>query len=128
MTSTYPEIEMGPIGAGLPHGRVQSVDATSEGLVTRFADRTATFNYDWLRDNCQCDECRIRQTDERRWQPWSETSRAQLTTAEVDDGALRLQWATGHTSVFNEQTWTDLDRSSRRGGYAARLWSAGYEI
>ena len=68
----FREIEMGPAGSQLPTGEVRSAAMTDAGVVVEFTDGSATFLPDWLRDNCQCDQCRIVQTDERRWQPWTE--------------------------------------------------------
>ena len=72
MGDPFREIEMGPVGGRLPGGAVAAASATDAGVVVQFTDGSATFLPDWLRDNCQCDTCRIVQTDERRWQPWTE--------------------------------------------------------
>ena len=67
---------MGPVGQRLPDGVVTAARPTDAGIVVTFTDGSATFLPDWLRDNCQCNECRIVQTDERRWQPWIAAGRA----------------------------------------------------
>ena len=71
MGVAFREIEMGPIGGLLPGGAVTAACAIDAGVLVQFTEESATFLPDWLRDNCLCDECRILQTDERRWQPWT---------------------------------------------------------
>ena len=68
----FREIEMGPVGGRLPAGAVTAACPIDAGILVQFTEGSATFLPDWLRDNCLCHECRIVQTDERRWQPWTE--------------------------------------------------------
>jgi alpha-ketoglutarate-dependent taurine dioxygenase len=124
----FREIEMGPVGSRLPRGAVSAVSARDAGVVVQFTDGSATFLPDWLRDNCQCHECRIRQTDERRWQPWSEPAAPVVHTVEVVDGQLCVGWASGHRSIYGPADWDKIRTSGVRGAWTARLWSAGYEI
>ena len=72
MDSSYHEIKMGPVGSRLTSGVVISATRTLAGIDVQFTHGSAMLLADWLRDNCLCHDCRIVQTDERRWRPWSQ--------------------------------------------------------
>ncbi len=124
----FREIEMGPVGGQLPGGAVAAAFAIDAGVVVQFTDGSATFLPDWLRDNCQCDECRIVQTDERRWQPWTEPVAPVVGTVEVVDGRLLIGWANGHQSTYGPTDWDKIRTTGARGAWTARLWESGYEV
>ncbi len=131
MTTTPHEIQIGPAGPSLPAGALLGVSVAADApgvVVAEFDDRTVSLDGDWLRDNCPCDECRIVQTDERRWQPWLVPEPARVASSSVADGALRVTWTSGHESTYPAGIWTRIDRASRRGAYAANLWEAGHEL
>ena len=104
-------IEVGSPGAPLPSGAVVGAEPGPNGLVVEFAAHTVTFNLEWLRDNCPCDECRIVQTDERRWQPWLDTTGGAISRADVVAGDLHVRWASGHQSVFASDIWAGIERA-----------------
>ncbi len=128
MGDSFREIEMGPSGGRLPGGDVVSGRRADRGIFVEFTDGSATLLPDWLRDNCLCDECRIVQTDERRWQPWTEAAAPVATAVEVVDDQLQVQWAGGHRSVYGRQQWDKIRVTGARGAWTARLWQSGYEI
>jgi gamma-butyrobetaine dioxygenase len=128
MGVSFREIDMGPVGARLPGGTVTAADATDAGVVVQFTHGSATFLPDWLRDNCLCHECRIVQTDERRWQPWTQPVAPAVSTVDVVDGELRIEWAGGHRSTYGTAEWDKIRVTGSRGGWTARLWDAGYEV
>lgn len=129
MGASYREIEMGPVGRRLPEGSVVAAGASDAGISVRFSDAAVTFLPDWLRDNCQCDQCRIRQTDERRWQPWTEETAPRAESVGVDDeGVLHVAWTNGHASAFGPADWDKIRRTASRGAWTARMWGNGYEI
>ncbi|HSB88016.1 MAG TPA: TauD/TfdA family dioxygenase [Ilumatobacteraceae bacterium] len=129
MGASYREIEMGPVGRRLPEGSVVAAGASDAGISVRFSDAAVTFLPDWLRDNCQCDQCRIRQTDERRWQPWTEETAPRAEAVGVDDeGVLHVAWTNGHASAFGPADWDKIRRTASRGAWTARMWGNGYEI
>lgn len=128
MRVAYREVEMGPVGRRLPDGGVVAATATDDGVEVKFSDTIVTFVPDWLRDNCQCDECRIRQTDERRWQPWTEPAAPVASAVSVSDDRLEVLWASGHRSTYGPQEWQRIRTTAARGAWTARLWHAGYEI
>lgn len=124
----YRELKIGPAGSVLPEADVVDAIATPTGLDVTFGDQAVELLSDWLRDNCACDTCRIRQTDERRWQPWLDSGPARITSHRVEDGTLRITWATGHESSFTSATWRSIAQAANRGVYVGRLWSEGYTI
>jgi gamma-butyrobetaine dioxygenase len=128
MGVTYRDIDMGPIGGRLPTGPITAATVTDNGVAVDFVDGSATFVADWLRDNCQCHECRIVQTDERRLQPWTEPSAPTVSVADVVDGALRVVWGSGHQSTYAADDWAKIRATGHRGAWSARLWTAGYQI
>ena len=79
---------------------------------------------DWLRDNCRCDQCRIVQTDERRWQPWSRTTPAEAASVAVEQGELVVVWDDGHRSSFADADWDTIERAMNRGRFEPRVWRA----
>jgi gamma-butyrobetaine dioxygenase len=81
-----------------------------------------------LRDNCQCAQCRIVQTDERRWQPWTEPEAPVVDHADVVDGKLEIRWGGGHRSSYGPAEWQKIRTTGARGGWTARLWNGSYEI
>jgi gamma-butyrobetaine dioxygenase len=124
----FREIEMGPVGSRLPGGAVSAAFTTDAGVVVQFTDGSATFLPDWLRDNCQCHECRILQTDERRWQPWTDPAAPVVSSVDVVGGELQIDWAGGHCSTFGPADWDKIRRTGARGAWTARLWGSGYEV
>jgi gamma-butyrobetaine dioxygenase len=128
MGSSVREVEMGPAGRRLPDGAVTAAHPTDIGIVVQFTEGSATFLPDWLRDNCQCHECRIVQTDERRWQPWSVRAAPAASVVEVVDGELRVTWAGGHRSAYGPTEWDKIRITGARGAWTARLWDGTYEI
>lgn len=128
MNVAHRELEMGPVGSGLPAGTVTAGSLTAAGISVRFTGGEATFLPDWLRDNCLCSECRIVQTDERRWQPWSQPAAPVATAVAVVDGVLQVEWADGHRSNYGSEEWDKIRVTGSRGAWTARLWGRGYEI
>lgn len=128
MEVPYREIDMGPVGSRLPAGAVTAASVTDGSILVRFTEGSATFLPDWLRDNCLCAECRIVQTDERRWQPWSQPATPDARTVDVVDGELRIGWANGHRSKYGSAEWDKIRITASRGAWTARLWRAGYEV
>ncbi|MBT8087572.1 MAG: TauD/TfdA family dioxygenase [Gammaproteobacteria bacterium] len=59
-----------------------------------------TLPYLWLRDNCGCDDCRIQQTDEKKFIVSSVAADIVLASAELSGDQLRVVWPDGHCSTF----------------------------
>lgn len=86
------------------------------------------FHYVWLRDNCWCDRCRVKQTTER-----------QLFTADIpadvrpasatrdDEGTLQVLWRDGHSSAYTSRwlaahDYSEPARAARR--HEPVLWDS----
>ncbi|MEP7202069.1 MAG: TauD/TfdA family dioxygenase [Ilumatobacteraceae bacterium] len=125
---SFREIEMGPVGGRLPAGTVTAAFPVDAGILVQFTEGSATFLPDWLRDNCLCNECRIVQTDERRWQPWIQPTAPRVVAVDVVDSQLHVDWEGGHHSIFGPAEWQKIRSTGARGAWTARLWSSGYDI
>jgi gamma-butyrobetaine dioxygenase len=97
-------------------------------LSVTIAGRVRTFHYIWLRDNCWCDECRVRQTAERRMVTADIGSDVAPERAWTDDqGGLRVQWDDGHRSTYSaawlvQHDYSEPARAARRAPPV--LWDA----
>ncbi|MCU1396614.1 MAG: gamma-butyrobetaine dioxygenase [Ilumatobacteraceae bacterium] len=130
---SFHEVEVGPKGRHLPAGTPVSASATPDTVEVTFADEhgatsAVVLDASWLRDNCPCVDCRIIQTDERRWQPWRDVDAPTATSVSVADGALTVEWASGHRSAFTADAFAAIDRAMHRGSWTGRAWTAGYEV
>ena len=127
--NSFREIATGPQGRHLPAGEVTAVSAIADTVSVTFSTgETVELLAAWLRDNCPCDECRILQTDERRWQPWRDVESPQAVSTAAVDGALEVTWTSGHTSTFTPRQFADIDRAMHRGAWTGRAWRRGYEV
>jgi alpha-ketoglutarate-dependent taurine dioxygenase/DUF971 family protein len=64
--------------------------------------------YLWLRDNCQCEECRVGQTSEKRFHLVDVSPDVAPAAASLQDGELRLTWPDGHESCYSVPFITSL--------------------
>ena len=122
------EINVAPAGSRLPSGRLLAARVVGGDVGADFTDAAAMFQGDWLRDNCGCDVCRIRQTDERRYQPWIGDEAARPGHVSVDAGALTVVWSDGHVSTFDAGAWATIDVATKRGSYEAHLWTGTHRL
>lgn len=127
-STSHREILIGPQSVPFPSGELQRIESVPGGVVAHFADGPITLNAEWLRDNCPCDTCRIRQTDERRWQPWREPQAAAVASHAINEDGLHIVWTSGHESLFTATNWKRIALASSRGGYVSHLWTAGYDV
>lgn len=128
MDASVREVEMGPVGRRLPDGIVTAATGLDGRILVQFTEGSATFLPDWLRDNCQCHQCRIVQTDERRWQPWTQPTAPVADKVDVVDGELHIVWHDGHRSSYGPAEWATIRTTAARGAWTVRLWNAGYEV
>ena len=128
MESVYRHLDMGPPGAVLPAGPFLGATLTDGVLDLICAAGSVQLPFEWLRDNCLCDRCRIVQTDERRLTPWTWTDAPQATACRVADGELIVDWADEHRTTFTADDWDRIRRAARRGAHTVTLWKAGYEL
>jgi gamma-butyrobetaine dioxygenase len=54
----------------------------------------------WLRDNCICDDCRIVQTDEKKFMVCSVPVDIEPQSVEIVDDCLHIVWPDGHISRY----------------------------
>ena len=54
----------------------------------------------WLRDNCSCGDCRIAQTDEKKFMISSVAADLEPASAELIADKLRIVWPDGHRSTY----------------------------
>jgi gamma-butyrobetaine dioxygenase len=125
----YEDVVIGS-AAHLPNGRVVSAVRSSSGpsIDVTFENGSVTLLNEWLRDNCPCVDCRIAQTDERRWTPWLDVAVPAATSVAVSDDGMEIAWVGGHVSMFPDEVWARIDSAAHRADYTARLWRAGYEV
>ena len=71
----------------------------------------------WLRDSCPCPECRVEQTQEKRFHLANLTSLSVLSL-DADEQGLRVQWSDGHNSYF-ERSFFESDYAQPE-----RVWRA----
>lgn len=70
--------------------------------------------YLWLRDNCQCDDCRISQTAEKRFILASVPVDLAPATAMLVHGELYLVWPDGHETSYNAEFLRELKNSDEQ--------------
>lgn len=80
--------------------------------------------YLWLRDNCDCSECRVEQTSEKRFHVAS--IEADLTPAEVrmEGDCLHLIWPDGHHTYYSGESVRAL---APRATVAWRPWNREFQ-
>ena len=81
----------------------------------------------WLRHNCDCEACLVRQTDEKRFQIFDvpadwKPSRATLAGGDHDQ-TIDIEWPDGHRSRFHAWTLYGLLQPAPR---RLRLWDSAF--
>lgn len=75
---------------------------TADTVQIRWASGgSSTLPHLWLRDNCNCDDCRIAQTDEKKFMVSSVPVDIAPEAVEIIDDCLRIVWPDGHTSRYD---------------------------
>lgn len=77
----------------------------------------------WLRDNCDCRECRIEQTSEKRFVIADVPADLMPECVELIDDALHLRWPGGHQTLYRGEQLRSIDS---RASHGVRLWPPGY--
>ena len=78
----------------------------------------------WLRDNCDCAECRVAQTDEKKFLVSSVPVELEPTAVELLDDRLHVTWPDGHSSVYAGAELRALGAPRRT---ALRAWPPGFQ-
>lgn len=77
----------------------------------------------WLRDNCDCNDCRVEQTTEKKFMVTSVTVDIKPASTEYLDDTLRIVWPDGHATCYNG---CDLHAFANEDTELRSEWGAGY--
>ena len=77
----------------------------------------------WLRDNCQCNECRIVETQEKQFLLHTVPVDISPTNVELKDESLFVLWPDGHQSVI---PLNKIEESSRSRYPKYKSWTSGF--
>jgi len=80
-----------------------SVTTTATVDVTWSDGSTISLPNLWLRDNCGCDDCRITQTDEKKFILTSVDVDIAPTAAVIDADVLAITWPDGHETTYTAE-------------------------
>lgn len=69
--------------------------------ITWESGRHSTLPHLWLRDNCDCSDCRIAQTSEKKFILADVPADIEPTTLDVVDDRLRIVWPNGHKTSYD---------------------------
>ena len=116
--------------AGVPHSHGVEVDRCDHGVAVTWQDgEAARIPYLWLRHNCDCDECVVRQTGEKRLlistvdadlTPWQVC----VEDAAAHHAALAIGWPDGHRTRY---AMRDLRQLLHRRRAPLRHWDGTFE-
>lgn len=77
----------------------------------------------WLRDNCDCSDCRIEQTSEKRFMLSSVAADLAPVSVELVDDLLLIEWPDGHLTRYAGSLLRSFGRVEEPD---IRFWSAGF--
>jgi gamma-butyrobetaine dioxygenase len=80
-------------------------------------------NFLWLRDNCDCSECRVVQTGEKRFMLSEVPADIAPLAMSLDGNRLVLVWPDGHQTVYNREL---IETSYARAGEGWTPWDSGF--
>ena len=85
--------------------RIVSLKTAPDAVLAMWADgASARIPHLWLRHNCECEQCMVRQTSEKRFQIFTVAPDLKPRRASLADGqALVVDWPDGHRSRFSAQ-------------------------
>ncbi|MBU2676067.1 MAG: TauD/TfdA family dioxygenase [Gammaproteobacteria bacterium] len=84
----------------------------------------STLPYLWLRDNCDCSDCRIEQTSEKKFMLTEVPVDIAPADVEIVDDCLRLVWPDGHRTRYGG---APLRQGSFDRNFEWSAWPAGFE-
>jgi gamma-butyrobetaine dioxygenase len=84
----------------------------------------STLPHLWLRDNCDCSDCRVEQTSEKKFILTEVPVDIAPADVEIVDDCLRLVWPDGHRTCYDGET---LRQSSDDGSSEWSAWPADFE-
>lgn len=83
----------------------------------------STLPHLWLRDNCNCDRCRIAQTDEKKFMLSSVPIDIEPESVEVIDDHLHVIWPDGHTTSYDGEVLRSISHDD---GIGWTTWPPDY--
>ena len=106
--------------------RIVSLKTASDAVLATWADgASARIPHLWLRHNCECEQCMVRQTSEKRFQIFTVAPDLKPRQASLADGqALLVDWPDGHRSRFSAQ---ELRASRRPPTPLPRYWDGRFK-
>ena len=102
----------------------QGVASGQSALTLIASDGAETaLSYLWLRDNCQCTECRVAQTSEKKFYLIDVSVDIAPSSVALQADELRLVWPDGHCSNFAASFIAAITANEPRG---RRAWPDGF--
>ena len=108
---------------------VDIIRVADEGLVVRWHDRSESrIPFLWLRHNCDCDACVVRQTAEKRFQVFAVPADLRPQRAAVQGAgeaqAICIDWPDGHQTRFRTAALHTLRQPPPQ---RLRLWDSQFQ-
>ena len=76
------------------------ITVNNESVEVLIEDRKFDLPFLWLRDNCQCDECRITETQEKQFLLHTVPIDISPDKVDMDGDMLLIKWPDGHDSII----------------------------
>ena len=76
------------------------IKLNKDSVTLSFENHTFNLPFLWLRDNCQCDECRITETEEKQFLLHTVPSDISPVSVEEIDNNIQILWPDNHQSII----------------------------
>ena len=76
------------------------ITVNNESVEVLIEDKKFDLPFLWLRDNCQCDECRITETQEKQFLLHTVPIDISPDKVDMEDDMLLIKWPDGHDSII----------------------------
>ena len=76
------------------------ITVNNESVEVLIEDRKFDLPFLWLRDNCQCDECRITETQEKQFLLHTVPIDISPDKVDMEGDMLLIKWPDGHDSII----------------------------
>ena len=76
------------------------ITVNNESVEVLIEDKKFDLPFLWLRDNCQCDECRITETQEKQFLLHTVPIDISPDKVDMDGDMLLIKWPDGHDSII----------------------------
>ena len=106
-------------------GQEAGVTLGRDALAVRWTSgESSVLSYLWLRDNCDCSDCRVEQTSEKRFMIKDVAVDLAPAAVEFDADLLMVTWPDGHQSRF---AGSDICRATSASRSHWSPWGADFE-